>query len=85
MFSYQFYAPRLTIALKLFCSSYMESIRNISMKSGKFLEESKGDQLYNDIFQLDSVIAAVYHQYDDKLPDNQVILLHEFNIICQLP
>jgi hypothetical protein len=51
MFSYQFYAPGLTIALKLFSNSYMEPVRKMSMKSGKFLEESKGDQFYNDIIK----------------------------------
>ncbi|UJR17369.1 hypothetical protein I4U23_004264 [Adineta vaga] len=93
-----FYIPRLTIqdmsneALKLFCNSYMESIQKISRK------ENKIDQLYNDIIknqdifqlainpQLASVIAAVYHQYEGKLPEKRIDLYEQAidNMIEQL-
>ena len=87
-----FFIPRLTIenmsndALKLFCSSYMECIKDISIKAGKLIKEYKTDQLYNDITQnkdifqlainpqLASVIAAVYNQYEDKLPEKRIDL-----------
>ena len=86
------YVPRLTIedmsndALKLFCNSYMESIRD-AVKEGR--DEGKQfdhDQLYNDITkneellklainpQLASVIASVYNQYDGALPDKRIDL-----------
>ncbi|CAF3945314.1 unnamed protein product [Rotaria sordida] len=87
-----FYIPRLTIedmsndALKLFCKSYMECIKDIAIKAGRHIKEYKTDQLYNDIAQnkdifqlainpqLASVIAAVYNQYDDKLPEKRIDL-----------
>ncbi|CAF4121797.1 unnamed protein product [Rotaria sp. Silwood2] len=87
-----FYIPRLTIedmtndALKLFCSSYMESIKDISIKAGSATKEYKTDQLYNDITQnkdifylainpqLASLIAAIYNQYEDKLPEKRIDL-----------
>ncbi|CAF4829504.1 unnamed protein product [Rotaria sp. Silwood1] len=87
-----FYIPRLTIedmsndALKLFCSSYMKSIKNISIKSDKISKEYDSNQLYNDITQnkdifqlainpqLASVIAAIYNQYEDKLPEKRIDL-----------
>ncbi|CAF3962004.1 unnamed protein product [Rotaria sordida] len=87
-----FYIPRLTIedmtndALKLFCSSYMECIQNISIKNGRHIKEHKIDQLYNnitknkDIFQLAinpqlaSIIVSVYYQYGDKLPEKRIDL-----------
>ena len=86
------YVPRLTIedmsneALKLFCNSYMESIRD-AVKEGQ--DEGKQfdhDQLYNDITknedllklainpQLASVIASVFNQYDGALPDRRIDL-----------
>ncbi|CAF3801586.1 unnamed protein product [Rotaria sp. Silwood1] len=87
-----FYVPRLTIenmsndALKLFCSSYMKCINQISMNTRRVIEECNCDQLYNDITQnkdifhlainpqLASVIAAVYNQYEDKLPEKRIDL-----------
>ncbi|CAF2654513.1 unnamed protein product [Rotaria sp. Silwood2] len=87
-----FYVPRLTIenmsndALKLFCSSYMKCINEISIKAGRVTRECIIDQLYNDITQnkdifhlaidpqLASVIAAVYNQYEDKLPEKRIDL-----------
>ncbi|CAF4015120.1 unnamed protein product, partial [Rotaria magnacalcarata] len=87
-----FYIPRLTIedmsndALKLFCSSYMECIKAISIKTGRRVKEYETNQLYNnitknkDIFQLAinpqlaSVIVAVYYQYEDKLPEKRIDL-----------
>ncbi|CAF1290805.1 unnamed protein product [Adineta ricciae] len=81
-----FYIPRLTIqdmsneALKMFCSSYTKCIR------GEAIDESLASQLYTDITenkdifqlainpQLASVIAAVYNQYDDKLPEKRIDL-----------
>ncbi|CAF1101846.1 unnamed protein product [Adineta ricciae] len=81
-----FYIPRFTIqdmsneALKLFCNSYTKCIR------GSLIDEAKADQLYHeitqnkDIFQLAinpqlaSVIAAVYNQYEDKLPEKRIDL-----------
>ena len=87
-----YYIPRLTIedmsndSLKRFCSSYMECIKDISIKAGRIPKEYKTDQLYNDIAQnkdifrlainpqLASVIAAVYNQYGDKLPEKRIDL-----------
>ncbi|CAF1378362.1 unnamed protein product [Rotaria sp. Silwood1] len=87
-----YYIPRLTIedmsneALKLFCNSYMECIKENSIKSGRHMKEYKTDQLYNDITknkdifqlainpQLASVIAAIYNQYEDKLPEKRIDL-----------
>ncbi|CAF1586330.1 unnamed protein product [Didymodactylos carnosus] len=85
-----FYIPRLTIedmsndALRSFCSSYMECIKEISLKNGRFIREYKSDQLYNDITknkdifqlainpQLANVIAAIYNQYGDKLSEKRI-------------
>ncbi|CAF4939627.1 unnamed protein product [Rotaria sp. Silwood1] len=73
-------------ALKSFCNAYMECIKEINVKTGRQMKEYKKDQLYNeitknkDIFQLAinpqlaSVIAAIYNQYDDKLPDKRIDL-----------
>ncbi|CAF1345867.1 unnamed protein product, partial [Rotaria sordida] len=87
-----FFIPRLTIedmsndALRLFCNSYMECIKDITIKAGRLIKEYKTDQLYNDITQnkdifqlainpqIASVIAAVYNQYDDTLPDKRIDL-----------
>ncbi|CAM2727295.1 unnamed protein product [Rotaria socialis] len=87
-----FYIPRLTIedmsneALKLFCNSYMECIKENSIKSGRHVKEYKTDQLYDDITknkdifrlainpQLASVIAAIYNQCEDKLPEKRIDL-----------
>ncbi|CAF4114167.1 unnamed protein product, partial [Rotaria sp. Silwood2] len=87
-----FYIPRLTIedmsndALKLFCSSYINCMKDISINSGKISKEYDSNQLYNDITQnkdifhlainpqLASVIAAVYNQYEDKLPEKRIDL-----------
>ncbi|CAF3005478.1 unnamed protein product [Rotaria sp. Silwood2] len=87
-----YYIPRLTIedmsneSLKLFCNSYMECIKENSIKDGKHIKEYKTDQLYNDIAknkdifqlainpQLASVIAAIYNQYEDKLPEKRIDL-----------
>ncbi|CAF3760597.1 unnamed protein product [Rotaria socialis] len=87
-----FYVPRLTIedmsndALKLFCSSYMECIKDISIKTGRRVKEYETNRLYNnitknkDIFQLAinpqlaSVIVAVYYQYEGKLPEKRIDL-----------
>ncbi|CAM4809047.1 unnamed protein product [Rotaria magnacalcarata] len=84
-----FYIPRLIIedmtndALKLFCNSYM---KYISTEAGRSTEEYNMDQLYDaitqnkDIFhlainpQLASVVAGVYTQYDDKLPEKRIDL-----------
>ena len=78
-----FYIPRLTIenmsneALKLFCSSYIQCIRETS---------NDPDQLYNDISQnkdifqlainpqLASVIAGLYHQCEGRLPEKRIDL-----------
>ena len=72
-----FYVPRLSIedmsneALKLFCRSYMECIKDISFQAGRLVKEHTTDQLYIDITQnkdilqlainpqLASVIAAI--------------------------
>ncbi|CAF3222076.1 unnamed protein product [Rotaria sp. Silwood2] len=87
-----FFIPRLTIedmsndALKLFCSSYMKCINEISVKAGRLAKESNIDQLHNDITQskdifhlainpqLASVIAAVYNQCDGQLPEKRIDL-----------
>ena len=87
-----FYLPRLTIenmsaeALQLFCSSYMQCIRDVSVTVGEVVKQNQGDQLYHDITrnkdifqlainpQLASVIAAIYYQYEDRLPDNRIDL-----------
>ena len=78
-----FYIPRLTIenmsneALRLFCSSYMQCIQQMSNGT---------DQLYNDISrnrdifqlainpQLASIIAALYHQCEGRLPEKRIDL-----------
>ena len=78
-----FYIPRLTIenmsneALRLFCSSYMQCIRQTTNQT---------DQLYDDISQnkdifqlainpqLASVIAGLYHQCEGRLPDKRIDL-----------
>ncbi|CAF3747873.1 unnamed protein product [Rotaria sordida] len=73
-------------ALKLFCNAYMKSIKDISIKTRRITKEYNIDQLYNDIIQnkdifhlainpqLASVIAAVYNQYEGKLPDKRIDL-----------
>ena len=78
-----FYIPRLTIenmsneALRLFCSSYMQCIRQMSDPS---------DQLYNDISQnkdifqlainpqLASIIVGLYNQCEGRLPEKRIDL-----------
>ncbi|CAF3065330.1 unnamed protein product [Rotaria sp. Silwood2] len=67
-------------ALKLFSSSYMKCINEISVKAGRLAKETNIDQLHNDITQskdifhlainpqLASVIATVYNQCDGQLP-----------------
>ncbi|CAF3842178.1 unnamed protein product [Rotaria sordida] len=87
-----FFIPRLTIedmsndALKLFCSSYMKCINEISIKAGRIMKQNDTDQLYNDITenkdifhlainpQLASVIAAVYNQCEGQLPEKRIDL-----------
>ncbi|CAF0784628.1 unnamed protein product [Adineta steineri] len=73
-------------SLKLFCNSYTECINKIGIQTGKCMDACKTNQLYNDITenkdifqlainpQLASVIAAVYNQYDDKLPEKRIDL-----------
>ncbi|CAF1542775.1 unnamed protein product, partial [Rotaria sp. Silwood1] len=81
----KFFIPRLTIkdmsndALRLFCSSYMKCINEISVKTRRVGKESNIDQLYDeitqnkDIFhlainpQLASGITAVYNQCEERL------------------
>ncbi|CAF5026833.1 unnamed protein product, partial [Rotaria sp. Silwood1] len=88
----KFFIPRLTIkdmsnnALKLFCSSYMKCINEISVKTRRVGKESNIDQLYDeitqnkDIFhltinpQLASGIAAVYNQCEGQLPEKRIDL-----------
>ncbi|CAF3551095.1 unnamed protein product [Rotaria socialis] len=73
-------------ALKLFCSSYMKCINDIADQTGRVTKKYNHNQLYNDITknkdifhlainpQLASVIAAVYNQYEDKLPEKRIDL-----------
>ena len=73
-------------ALRLFCSSYMQCIQDVAVTTGEVIKQYQGEQLYHDITrnkdifqlainpQLASVIAAIYYQYEDRLPDNRIDL-----------
>lgn len=73
-------------ALKSFCNSYMDCINSIPTSNEAIKKQTKENKLYDEIIQnkdvlqlainpqIASVIAAVYNQYDGKLPETRIEL-----------